>query len=142
MTANEAVFLDANAIIYALDKTSEFYDNTVATIQQFLDEQLDFYTSHHVIEEVLHIAQKIFPSKTSLLQVVEEIEKIPSLVIIEPAQNLDFAKRYAKLAQYMKMGVNDALILQLMLDAGITKLFSYDQKFVKKAQLLDIQLAV
>jgi len=140
MTAKPtAVFLDANALIYALDKTSNLHDHAVKAIQELLKDKAPVCTSHHVVEEVLHIVQKISQSGTTPSQVVEEIDKIPDLLLIEPAANLDFAKRYAVLSERLHAGVNDALILQLMLDAGITRLLSYDKKLLKQAHTLHIE---
>jgi len=137
--ANLAVFLDANVLVYSLDKTSEQHSEAVKIIQTLLDEGTFLCTSHHVIEEVLHIVQRIPQSDTSLSEVVEEIDKIPDLTLIEPATNIEFARRYAALSQKLNAGVNDALILQLMLDSGISRLFSYDKKLLKQAKVLGIE---
>ncbi len=131
------VFLDANVLVYALDKTSEKHARTVAYIQQLLDAGVLLCTSHHVIEEVLHIARKISDYDAS--EVVEEISKIPDLVLVEPDATIEFAGRYAILSDELSMGVNDALLLQLMLDADISRLFSYDKQFVNKAAQLHIE---
>lgn len=139
MTTSAAVFLDANALVYALDKTNDLHRSAVGVIQRLLAEQTDLCTSHHVIEEVLHIVQKIPWSGTTLSQVVREIDRIPDLFLIEPKPSLDFAHRYATLSKKLNLGVNDALILQLMLDAGITRLFSYDKKLLSKAHALHIE---
>lgn len=138
--SSSQVFLDANTLIYALDKTSEHNATVVATVQQLLDEGVTLCTSHHVIEEVLHVARKI--GGTTAGEVVKEITKIPGLVLIEPDAILAFADRYAALSDKLHMGVNDALLLQLMLDAGITRLFSYDKQFVDRAAGLGIELVV
>ena len=137
--ANSVVFLDANVLIYALDKTSEFHSSVVDTVQRLLNEKTTLCTSHHVIEEVLHVVQKIPESGISLSSVIEEINNIPDLILIEPAANIDFARRYAALSQKLNMGVNDVLILQLMLDAGITRIFSYDKRLLKQARMLSIE---
>jgi len=136
MTSSQ-VFLDANAIIYALDETSERHPKTVACIQQLLAKNVTLCTSHHVIEEVLHIARKIGNADAS--KVIKEISKIPNLVLIEPDAVLSFAERYAKLSDKLRMGVNDALLLQLILDAGITRLLSYDKQFADRANSLGIE---
>lgn len=52
---------------------------------------------------------------------------------------LAFAERYAILSDKFHMGVNDALLLQLILDAGITRLFSYDKQFVRQALKLGVE---
>ena len=137
--ASSAVFLDANVLVYSLDKTSEQHNEAVEIIQRLLDEGTILCSSHHVIEEVLHIVQKIPQSKTGPVEVVEEISSIPDLTLIEPAANIEFARRYAALSQKLNSVVNDALILQLMLDSGISRLFSYDKKLLKQAKVLGIE---
>lgn len=137
--ANLVVFLDANVLVYSIDKTSEQHSEAVEVIQRLLDERTVLCTSHHVIEEVLHIVQRIPQSDTSLSEVVEEVDKIPDLTLIEPATSIEFARRYASLSQKLNAGVNDALILQLMLDSGISRLFSYDKKLLKQAKALGIE---
>ena len=59
MAEADPVFLDANVIIYSLDETSQPYKQTVGAIQRLLDQGAELCTSHHVIEEVLHIIQKL-----------------------------------------------------------------------------------
>lgn len=135
---NSQVFLDANVLVYALDETSEQYATVVALVQRLLDEDVTLCTSHHVIEEVLHIAHKLSKG-TKAVEVVNEISKIPDLVLIEPDAVLAFAERYAALSDKLHMGVNDALLLQLILDAGITRLFSYDGQFVNRAASLGVE---
>jgi predicted nucleic acid-binding protein len=137
--ANQPVFLDANVLIYALDTTSKPYAETVAQIQHLLDENTQLCTSHHVIEEVLHIVQKLKPAGVTLSRVVDEIAEIPNLVLIEPWAEISFAKRYATLSEKLSMGVNDALLLQLMIDSGLSRLYSYDAKFLNKASRVGIE---
>lgn len=137
--ADNQVFLDANTLVYALDITSSQNSTAVSLIQRLLNDGVTLCTSHHVIEEVLFIARKISRGTSKLSEVVEEISKIPDLVLIEPDAKIDFAKRYANLSDAMHMGVNDALLLQLMLDAGITRLFSYDKQFIAGAGKLHIE---
>ncbi len=137
MINSTPVFLDANAIIYALDKTGERYSDVVTLIQRLLESGVTLCTSHHVIEEVVYIVRKV--SDISATKVIKEIGKIPGLVLIEPDAVLAFAERYAKLSDDLKLGINDALLLQLLIDAGITRLLSYDKQFASRATELGIQ---
>ena len=132
------VLLDANVIIYYLDETAEKNAETVCLLQNLIDEQEQLVTSHHVIEEVLFALSKIQPD-ADLVKAVHRISEIPGIILAEPSPNLAFAKRYAALREKLQMGINDALILQLMLDAGITTLFSYDKQFVSRATDLGIK---
>lgn len=136
--ASEPVFLDANVLIYALDETSELHTDTVNTIQSLIDFGVMLCSSHHVVEEVLHIVQKIQGDNKLFEKVIDQIDAIPNLVLIEPPAHIDFARRYASLAQKHNLGVNDALIAQLMLDAEITQFFTYDNKLLQQTASLDI----
>jgi predicted nucleic acid-binding protein len=70
MTANSPVFLDANALVYALDQTSEPFARTVKAIQILLSDNVQLCTSHHVIEEVLHVISKMPQSGVTASDVV------------------------------------------------------------------------
>jgi predicted nucleic acid-binding protein len=135
------VFLDANVLIYYLDETAEKNIETVRLLQNIIDEQEQVVTSHHVIEEVLFVFSKLQPN-VDLGKVVNRIGEIPGIILVEPSPNLAFAERYASLSNNLKMGINDALLLQIMLDAGIASLFSYDKQFVGKANRLGIDKIV
>lgn len=132
------VLLDANVLIYYLDETAEKNIETIRLLQNLVDEQEQLVTSHHVIEEVLFVLTKIYP-EVNLLKAVIRIGEIPGLILVEPSPNLGFAERYAILRNQQRMGVNDALLLQLMLDADISHLFSYDKQFVNRATDLGIE---
>jgi predicted nucleic acid-binding protein len=122
------VLLDANVLIYYLDETADSHVATVDILQELVNDQEQLATSHHIIEEVLFI-----------FDVVKKISELPNLILVEPSPSIDFAKRYAELSQKLHAGINDALILQLLLDAGIMKIFSYDKKLLKQAQSLSIE---
>ena len=132
------VLLDANVLIYYLDETANENAETVRLLQTLVDEQEQIVTSHHVIEEVLFVFSKV-QSNVELVKIVRRIGEIPGIILAEPSPHLAFAERYAALRNELQMGINDALLLQLMVDAGITKLFSYDKQFVRKAAQLGIE---
>src|SRR5262245_34357078 len=123
------VLLDANALVYYLDETAEQNAETVNLLQRLVDEQEQLVTSHHVIEEVLFVLSKIEPN-ADFIKAIHRIGEIPGIILAEPSPHLAFAERYAVLKSKLHMGINDALLLQLMLDADITKLMSYDKQFV------------
>lgn len=133
------VFVDANVLIYFLDETAMQHDEVVNTLQRLNDEQTDLYTSHHVLEEVLFIVSRLSQSKGKVSAAIQQIANIPNMNLVEPATDFRFALSYVKLYKSSKVGINDTLLLQLMLDAGITSLFSYDERFLEQAHSLNIQ---
>ena len=131
--------LDANVLIYYLDETADYHTEVIQRLQQLVDEQEQLITSHHILEEVLFVLSKYVPD-ANLEKAIERIGALPELVLVEPSPHIDFAKRYAALAERLNMGINDALLLQLMRDAGIKQLFSYDKKFINKALAVGISI--
>jgi len=124
-----------------LDETADNHGLTIQRLQKLEDDQEQLVTSHHIVEEVLFVLSKLDPG-ADLVKVVAKISKLPGLILVEPSPNMGFAGRYSALSQKLKLGVNDALIMQLMIDASITKLFSYDKQFVNQAAKLNIGQAV
>jgi predicted nucleic acid-binding protein len=133
------VLLDANILIYYLDETAEKNQEVIKTLQRLIDDQDQLVTTHHVIEEVLFVLSRIQPN-IDLAKVVQRISEIPEIILVEPSAHFAFAERYASLGMKLQMGINDALLLQLMLDAGIDQLLSYDKHFVNRASELGIKL--
>jgi len=138
MAKPASVFLDANILIYFLDETAQQHQAVIATLQRLVDDATDLYTSHHVIEEVLFIVGKLSGSKDAVVSAVQTMVALPGLVLIEPDADVEFAIRYARLWQSMNLGVNDALLLQLMVDARIKHAFSYDTALLKQVKVLGI----
>jgi len=132
------VLLDANVLVYYLDETSDNHVLTIDLLQELIDDDEQLVTSHHIIEEVLYIFSRIDPG-IDLTRIVEKISKLPNLILAEPSPSIDFAMRYSQLSEKLKAGVNDALIMQLVLDAGITKIFTFDKKLQRDAQTLNIE---
>ncbi len=142
MNDTAAVFVDANALVYFLDETADLHASVVELLQRLVDEQTDLYTSHHVLEEVLFIVSRLSSDKEIISAAVEQVASIPNLNLVEPVADFEFAERYAKLYRNSKVGINDTLLLQLILDAQIPKLLSYDQEFLKQANLLKLKSVI
>lgn len=135
------VFLDANTLIYYLDESAKKYLSTINLLQKLVDEQEQIVTSHHVLEEVLFVVSKIQPD-IDLIKVVKRIGELPGIILVEPSPHIAFAKRYVTLRSKLHLGINDALLLQLMIDANIPTLFSYDEQLANKAKQLGIERIV
>lgn len=135
------VFLDANVLVYFLDETAALHSTTIAILQKLVDDQAELYTSHHVIEEVLFIVHKLAKTSGSLAIAINKITELPTLKLIEPAADMAFAARYSELVERVGLGVNDALLIQLMLDVGLSSICSFDKALLKRAKKLHILAA-
>ena len=137
----QEVFLDANVLLHYLDNSSTHHKQVQQQIVLYMEENRTLYTSHHVLEEVLHITASVF-GVDSLQQALNDIAAISHIEFIEPAPTIDFAHRYIHLRDSANIGLNDCLLLQLMLDNDIALLYTYDQKLAAAAQTLGIHPAL
>lgn len=136
---SKGVFLDANALVYFLDETAELHATTVSLLQNLVNDKAELYTSHHVIEEVLFIVNKLAGEPAALDITVRKISGLPGIELLEPETDLKFESRYIKLVHRAKLGVNDALLIQIMLDAGLRRICSFDTDLLKRTRHLGIQ---
>jgi predicted nucleic acid-binding protein len=138
MTAkNGVVFLDANVLLYYLDSGSPHHTQTEDTLSHLIEVGAALCTSHHALEEVLHVTLQVFGVE-AVADALEDISKIPGLYLMEPMADFAFAQRYTKLLESVNIGLNDCLILQLMLDNDITDLYTYDEKLARAATALNL----
>lgn len=142
MNSAEPVFIDANVLVYFLDETAGLHGEVIAKLQELLDAGTELYTSHHVLEEVLFVVSRLSPGKESVATAIQQVAQIPNLKLAEPAAEFAFAERYIQLYRDSKVGINNTLLLQLMVDSGIARLFSYDEKMLQQANSLGIQRVI
>lgn len=132
-----AVFLDANVLLYYIDASSPHHQSVVETLTSLIEAGTKLHTSHHALEEVLHVTLSVFGTD-AVRGALNDISAIPGLLLIEPAPVFEFAERYTTLLATTNVGLNDCLLLQLMLDNNITHLYTYDQKLAAAATALNI----
>lgn len=138
MTAEKSVvFLDANVLLYYLDGSSLQHAQTEDTLSHFIEIGVALCTSHHALEEVLHVTMQVFGVE-AVPDALGDISKIPGLYLLEPIADFAFAQRYTKLLESVNIGLNDCLLLQLMLDNDITHLYTYDEKLARATNTLNI----
>lgn len=134
----QTVFLDANVLAYYLDEDADQHRETVKTLQKLIDSNAELFSSHHAIEETLHVFYALTREKAFALQAAKRISTLP-IRLIEPDASSDFTLRYLHLFQATNVGLNDCLLLQLMLDNKITHLYTYDEKLARAATTLNIR---
>jgi predicted nucleic acid-binding protein len=140
MDSSGQIFLDANVFVYFFDETSELHDDAVSKLEHLSHtDGAGFYTSHHVVEEVLFAASRFLSGKHEVERLAERLTAMPNVNLVEPLAELAFVERYVALWGKAKCGLNDALLLQIMLDRCISKVFSYDVALLSQAQKLGLE---
>ena len=138
-TITRAFFIDANVFLYYLDPVAPQHAEVCTTLENLLNSDATTYTSHHAIEEVLHTTFLLSRNTQVVQSAAKQLSTIPAVSFIEPEESFDFAHRYAQLFHNASVGLNDCLLLQLMLDNNITHLYTYDEKLARAASTLNIR---
>ena len=136
--ATQAFFIDANVFVYYLDPNTPQHLEVCTTLEEILNSDTAAYTSHHVIEEVLRSIFLITRSAQMVQAAVHQLASMDEVVFVEPEASFDFARKYTRLFHSVSVGLNDCLLLQLMLDSGITHLYTYDEKLARAAIALGL----
>ncbi len=133
----QTVFLDANVLAYYLDEDADQHKETVTTLQKFIDSGAELFSSHHAIEETLHVFYALTHDKTFALEAAERISDMP-IELVESDASSDFTLRYLHLFQTTNVGLNDCLLLQLIIDNDIDVIYTYDEKLGRTATTFSI----
>lgn len=145
MTKN-CVFFDTNVFVYALGNDFDFHDKALDTIQNALDNNLTICTNATVLEEILHILNKIFIHHTSQerKQILKNsIEMIFSLEKIQILQNTTERELFYDVIDLMSkysIGSNDCVILHTCTAYGIQTIATFDAKLQKAAHAEGLEI--
>jgi len=149
LQAGEAVFLDANTLVYHFQPHPTLGTAATALVRRIELQQVSGYTSTHVLSEVAHrlmtmeastlfgwpatgIVQRLrkHPAKvqklTAFRNALTEVPLLNVQVLTIPAALIDTA---AGISQQTGLLSNDALIVAVMQAHGLTRLASNDADF-------------
>lgn len=149
LPAGEAVFVDANTLVFHFQPHAVFGPACTALLKRIELHELSGFTSTHVVSEVVHrlmtieactafgwpfagIAQRLrkHPGEvrqlTRFRQAIQEVAQHGITVLPIPVPLLDAA---AAVSQQTGLLTNDALIVAVMQHQGLTNLASHDADF-------------
>jgi predicted nucleic acid-binding protein len=144
-----AVFLDANTLVYHFQPHPVFGPAATDLVERIEHQELRGYTSTHVLTETAHrlmtleaaalfgwplagIVQRLrrHPTQVQTLgrfrQAIQEVTRYGIQVLAIPVALIDAA---AAVSQQTGLLSNDALIVAVMQDQGLTNLASHDTDF-------------
>ncbi len=149
LPAGEAIFVDANTLVYHFQPHVIFGPACTSLLQRIELHQLSGFTSTHVVSEVVHrlmtleacavfgwpfagIAQRLrmHPAEvrqlTRFRQAIQEVSQHGLTVLPIPVPLLDTG---AAISQQTGLLTNDALIVAVMQQHGLTNLACHDADF-------------
>lgn len=149
LSAGTAIFLDANTLIYHFIADPTFGPACTELLDRIEQAELPAYSSAHVLGEVVHrlmtheasmrlnwplqgIAQRLkrHPAEVQrLVRYRQALDEVP-LIGIHVLPNTEAASsRAADISRQYGLLTNDALIVAVMRDQGLTHLASHDADF-------------
>jgi len=149
LAAGEALFLDANTLIYHFTPHPQFGAACAALLQRVQRRELTAYTSTHALSEVAHrtmtleamstfgwtaknIAPKLKRHPTevqSLKQFRLAIDGIPQLGVQVVPVDYSLVRAAARISQQFGLLSGDAIVVAVMQAHGLSHLASHDADF-------------
>jgi predicted nucleic acid-binding protein len=147
--AGLSIFLDANTLISYFVADPVFGPACEALLQRIENQEIQGYTSSHVLAEMTHrlmtieasirftwpqqgIAQRLrkHPAETQqLIRYRQALDEVPLFPIQVHSVAPHHVSRAADIIQQYGLLTNDALIVSIMRDHGLSHLASYDSDF-------------
>ncbi|MEK9148961.1 MAG: TA system VapC family ribonuclease toxin [Candidatus Desantisbacteria bacterium] len=134
MKIDNAIFIDANILVYSIDKDSPYHKDTRALIDKMDNEQLSTCLSPQVLGEFYatitnpkKIKKPLTPNKAA--EIVERFLEADTVKKIYPQDTtlqttLDLVQCY----QIKALDFFDAYIVATMLDNGVKKIYTANDK--------------
>lgn len=120
------VFLDTNIFMYAAGREHDYKAPSVQLIHELGEGRLEAVTDVEVLQEILHRYRrtKVLPEGITLC---ERIIQLMPQVLAVGKDDMEIAMRL--LSRHPAIDPRDAVHAAVMLNHGLTHLYSYDQHF-------------
>ncbi|MFA4889751.1 MAG: type II toxin-antitoxin system VapC family toxin [Candidatus Omnitrophota bacterium] len=120
------IFVDTNIFIYASGNPHPHKEPSVGILERIAKNQLKAVINSEVLQEILHRYYAINDRERGFSIFDDCIKIIP---IILPITKQDIIKAREILQAYSSLEARDATHAAVMLNRGITALYSYDKHF-------------
>jgi len=125
----EAVFVDSFAWIAAINKSDNYHEISLKTIETLLKKGLKLVTSNYVIVETINALSKA-EFRKAVIEFVDKLEMSPSVEIIKITDEM-YNNAWALYQQRMDKdwGITDCTSFEVMRMFNIKKAFTNDKHF-------------
>ena len=125
----EAVFVDSFAWIAAINKSDNYHEISLKTIETLLKKGLKLVTSNYVIVETINALSKA-EFRKAVIEFVDKLEMSPSVEIIKITDEM-YNNAWALYQQRMDKdwGITDCTSFEVMRMFNINKAFTNDKHF-------------
>lgn len=125
----EAVFVDSFAWIAAINKSDNYHEISLKTIETLLKKGLKLVTSNYVIVETINALSKA-EFRKAVIEFVDKLEMSPSVEIIKIADEM-YNNAWALYQQRMDKdwGITDCTSFEVMRMFNIKKALTNDKHF-------------
>lgn len=121
-----SVFLDVNIIMYAAGEPHPHKDPSARFLQRVAHGELDVLTDAEVLQEILYRYWHLKRVAQGAVLVEQVIRLIPNVL---PVNKADALLAATLLAQHPHVEPRDTIHAAVMLNHGITQVYSYDRHF-------------
>ncbi len=125
----DAISVDSFAWIAAINKSDEYHEITLKTIEEFLNRSTKFITTNYIIVETINSLSKI-EFRKAVIEFIDKLQKSPSVRIIKITDEI-YEKAWSLYKQRndKNWGITDCTSFEVMKMFNIKKAFTNDKHF-------------
>jgi len=120
------VFLDVNIFMYAAGRPHPYKEASQRILRQVAQGEADAVSDSEVLQELLYRYWHLRMLKQGLALVDHAVRLVPEIL---PVGKVDIVLATALLGEHPGLQPRDAVHAAVMLNNGITRLYSYDHHF-------------
>lgn len=126
------VFLDVNIVMYAAGAPHPHKEPSARLLQRVAENDVDVLTDTEILQELLYRYWHLKRVPQGVALVEQVVRLVP---VILPVTTGDAVLAASLLGEHPQIEPRDAIHAAVMLNAGITHLYSYDEHFDRVAGL-------
>lgn len=125
----DAVFVDSFAWIAAINKTDNYNEIVLKTLEGLLKQKAKLITTNYVVIETINSLSRVEFRKT-VIEFVDRLQKSPSVEVVKVTDEIyDSAWELYRKRKDKNWGITDCTSFEVMRILGIKKAFTNDKHF-------------
>jgi predicted nucleic acid-binding protein len=125
----DAVFVDSFAWIAAINKTDNYNEIVLKTLESLLKQKAKLITTNYVVIETINALSRV-EFRKAVVEFVDKLQKSPSVEIVKITDEIyNSAWELYKQRRDKNWGITDCTSFEVMRILGIKKAFTTDKHF-------------
>lgn len=125
----DAVFVDSFAWIAAINKTDNYNEIVLKTLESLLKQKAKLITTNYIVIETINALSRV-EFRKAVVEFVDRLQKSPSVEIVKVTDEIyNSAWELYKQRKDKNWGITDCTSFEVMRILGVKKAFTNDKHF-------------